>query len=496
MAANTTDRIVAADYFVLNNNYLNVNLRDPSQPFHFYLDNIEERIFLPIHPATDVYLVSTGGSHTMTGDYTFTGTVTVPSPPVNPTDAASKAYVDSVVIGLDYKEAARAAADTNIPLAGATPLVVDGVTLVGGNRVLLFGQSSASQNGIYVFNDTSPTYTLTRAADALQGGINCGMFVFVANGIANGGYSYVMNTPDPITVDTTPLNFTIFNSTTSYLAGNGLQLLGNQFSVASTIATGSFVASGSVSTPAITSAGGGIDFSTKNISNVGTITAAAAAIPTINATGNTAIGGAGSQTTITGTTYADGDLTAFNLSTDGTLSIGAPNKVTISLSAAAPAARSYTLPVSAGGTAAIPIVSGAAATAPSVLVSSGSHIGTWQQSTIPPGNVTSFTTNSISTQSAATFATSTGTSMMFIVRVVARITSTGDTAGFDYTVAGKNTAGTLAVGASPPGRVVYDTAFSGNEVSFTGSGANLSVLVTPPTAAAVAWKVWIDMFAQ
>ena len=68
----------------------------------------------------------------------------------NPTasgDVATKAYVDSVVNGMTWKNAARVKASTNISTAtpGAT---VDGVSMVSGDRVLLTAQITGSQNGI------------------------------------------------------------------------------------------------------------------------------------------------------------------------------------------------------------------------------------------------------------------------------------------------------------------------------------------------------------
>src|ERR1700684_230448 len=47
-------------------------------------------------------------------------------------------------------------------------LVVDGVTLIQDDRVLLVGQTSANQNGVYVVNQpgsASAVWVLTRSAD-------------------------------------------------------------------------------------------------------------------------------------------------------------------------------------------------------------------------------------------------------------------------------------------------------------------------------------------
>lgn len=77
--------------------------------------------------------------------------------------AATKAYVDSAVEGLAWKDSARVATQGNISVAspGAT---IDGVTMVTNDRVLVRSQSSASENGIYIWNGASTP--MTRSLDA------------------------------------------------------------------------------------------------------------------------------------------------------------------------------------------------------------------------------------------------------------------------------------------------------------------------------------------
>jgi hypothetical protein len=78
-------------------------------------------------------------------------------------DAATKAYVDSLVEGLAWKDACRVATQSNLNLSspGAT---IDGITMASADRVLVRSQSTASENGIYVWN--GPAVTMTRALDA------------------------------------------------------------------------------------------------------------------------------------------------------------------------------------------------------------------------------------------------------------------------------------------------------------------------------------------
>jgi hypothetical protein len=78
-------------------------------------------------------------------------------------DAASKAYVDSLVEGLAWKDSCRVATQSNLNLAspGAT---IDGITMASQDRILVRAQSTASENGIYVWNGSA--VAATRALDA------------------------------------------------------------------------------------------------------------------------------------------------------------------------------------------------------------------------------------------------------------------------------------------------------------------------------------------
>ena len=53
------------------------------------------------------------------------------------------------IYDIDYKQATRVVTVANITLSGGAPNQVDGVNLSLKDRVLVTGQSTASQNGIY-----------------------------------------------------------------------------------------------------------------------------------------------------------------------------------------------------------------------------------------------------------------------------------------------------------------------------------------------------------
>lgn len=88
--------------------------------------------------------------------------INLPSP-VDSGDAANKAYVDSAIEGLAWKDSARVGTQSNLNLSspGAT---IDGVTMASQDRVLVRNQSTQSENGIYVWNGSSTA--MTRSLDA------------------------------------------------------------------------------------------------------------------------------------------------------------------------------------------------------------------------------------------------------------------------------------------------------------------------------------------
>lgn len=147
--------------------------------------------------------------------------------PTDPAHAATKAYVDAARSGLDVKQSVRAA--TTAPLTIASDLeagdVVDGVTLVAGDRVLVKDQSSGSENGIYVVQETGAAVRSDDADTSAE--VTSGMFTFVEEGTANADSGWVLSTNNPITLGTTALVFAQFSGAGQITAGNGLTKTGN-----------------------------------------------------------------------------------------------------------------------------------------------------------------------------------------------------------------------------------------------------------------------------
>ena len=76
---------------------------------------------------------------------------------------ATKAYVDSAVEGLAWKDSVRVASTANLTITGPGA-TIDGVTMSANDRVLLKDQTTASQTGLYIWNGAA--VSMTRAADA------------------------------------------------------------------------------------------------------------------------------------------------------------------------------------------------------------------------------------------------------------------------------------------------------------------------------------------
>lgn len=168
--------------------------------------------------------------------------------PVNPTDAATMAYVQTTTQGLTIKASCEAATTINLSVTAAGSqvgktltattngaLVVDGYTANMNDRILVKNQTTGSDNGIYVTTQTgsaSTPFILTRATDFDNSStVASGDFTFVNNGTVNASSGWVLSTPDPITVDTTSLTFTQFSGAGEIIAGNGLTKTGNELDV-------------------------------------------------------------------------------------------------------------------------------------------------------------------------------------------------------------------------------------------------------------------------
>ena len=150
--------------------------------------------------------------------------------------AATKGYVDAARSGLDVKQSVRVATTAAINLSADLEAgdVIDGVTLVAGDRVLVKDQGTASENGIYV---AVASGAASRATDAdTSAEVTAGMFTFVSEGTENADNGFVLTTNDAITLGTTGLTFVQFSGAGQVIAGAGLTKTGNTINVVGTAA--------------------------------------------------------------------------------------------------------------------------------------------------------------------------------------------------------------------------------------------------------------------
>ena len=162
---------------------------------------------------------------------TFTGEVVLNADPTQALGAVTKQYADSISEGLHVHEAVEALSDSNIDLTGGTfGGTIDGVTLADTDRVIVNGQTSAADNGIYVFNATGSTFT--RATDFDEPAEAAGGdFVFVLGGTTYQNTGWVKTTGDVSVIGTDPIVFTQFSGAGSVTAGTNVEVTGTQVSL-------------------------------------------------------------------------------------------------------------------------------------------------------------------------------------------------------------------------------------------------------------------------
>jgi hypothetical protein len=157
------------------------------------------------------------------------------SDPVNGTDAANKNYVDNAITGLDWKSSVNLLASTNVDLTGSTnTLVIDGHAALDSSdnnlyRLLLTGQTTSSENGIYTYTDDGSDYTLVRSSDADTYQELLNSSVYVTEGTTYGNTGWVQS--NHYLTSFAGQVWSQFAGAGAYSAGAGLGQTGTEFFV-------------------------------------------------------------------------------------------------------------------------------------------------------------------------------------------------------------------------------------------------------------------------
>lgn len=195
--------------------------------------------FAPVNPIqsglsiTNSTIDSTviGGTTPAAGNFTNIAAVTgsISTLPSADTDIANKQYVDSVAQGLDIKASCVYTTTGNITLLGlGTQAGGDwSSSLTAGDRILVKNQAASAENGIYAASASG----WTRTIDMNVWSEVPSAFTFIEQGTTLADTGWVCTANQGGTIGVTAMPWVQFSGAGTYLAGNGLQIVGNTFSV-------------------------------------------------------------------------------------------------------------------------------------------------------------------------------------------------------------------------------------------------------------------------
>ena len=206
--------------------------------------------------------LSVAGTATITGAAEFQSTVLLDADPTLALQAATKQYVDNATSnGFHVHEPVLVATTGNLTATynngtagvGATltnsgtqvALSIDGVSMAVNDRVLVWQQTTGTQNGVYVVTTVgsgATNWVLTRSADAntsTEGDPNTlggGDYFFVQSGTTQGFFAFICTNTAAIVFGTTAITFNEFSQVPVYTGGTNIDITSQTISLTGTVA--------------------------------------------------------------------------------------------------------------------------------------------------------------------------------------------------------------------------------------------------------------------
>jgi hypothetical protein len=201
---------------------------------------------LRIDGSDDIVLTTNSGDIILNPDgHAYIGSATAGN------EVATHSYVDNAVSGLAWKQAVNLLSTTNFDISGdLVGDVIDGhsafTTADNGYRILLTGQSTDAENGIYELLADGATLLASRPADANSYDELVGAAVFVMEGTTYGGSSWVQG--NHYLSAFTGQDWSQFSGNGTVTAGDGITVDGLEVSIDRTEVDTWYEASGNVET--------------------------------------------------------------------------------------------------------------------------------------------------------------------------------------------------------------------------------------------------------
>jgi hypothetical protein len=379
-------------------------------------------------------------------------TATVSTAPVSGNDVVNKTYLEYFAAGLSWKQPVLCATTANITLSGLQTL--DGVTVVAGDRVLVKNQSTASQNGIYLASATA----WSRAPDADVWDDLISAITFVETGSTQSGSAWYCTAQPGGTLGTTAVNWSNFSVATTYTAGTGLTLAGNQFSITNTGVTAAAYGSASKTLTATVNAQGQLTvLADTNIAIANTQVSGLGTMSTQAASGVAITGGTIDGVTIGGVTAGAVNATTFTGA--GTGLTGTATSLSIGGNAATATSATTATNIAGGATGSLPYQSAASTT---TLLAAGSN---GQVLTLASG------VPSWATPTTGTVTSVSGTGTVSGISLSGTVTSSGNlTLGGTLDLSAPPAIGGTTANTITGTTITASTKFSGTNFDASGSG--------------------------